>query len=225
MLFDEISKNKDYLHHEIIKQNKDIYEDIIVQQQRVHEVGEQMIHLSSFIKRKLNELSQVTSGINAKDVIEAQTRIVLEQINDLRDKIDKQKVWNVSTDMHLTKIVPIHITTMLYDALNNNIQTKLKNKIGNYFINVFKNLELNVKSDLSVPLSTEMIFAKGEYVIPQIKEVPEDPPSSVRNSQKFGRKNSIITAGNKNSSTNNTSAFNGEPTDKKQETMKKPGDK
>lgn len=38
-LFDEISKNKETLHRDLINMNRDLHEDMVVQEQRLQELG------------------------------------------------------------------------------------------------------------------------------------------------------------------------------------------
>lgn len=58
---------------------------------------------------------------------------------------------------------------------------------------------MNLKSEMTIPVSSDLKFSKGEYKIPHIKEVNEDSPISMRKNQKFANKNSTIDKTLKNS--------------------------
>ena len=39
-LFEEINKNKETLHRDLINMNRDLHEDMVLQEQRLYEIGE-----------------------------------------------------------------------------------------------------------------------------------------------------------------------------------------
>ncbi len=57
VLFEEISKTKEVLHKDLINMNRDLNEDMVVQQQRMQELGETLFTYQSSTKKRLEELN------------------------------------------------------------------------------------------------------------------------------------------------------------------------
>ncbi len=59
MLFEAINTNKEALHNDLIKVSQGLNEDMIVQQERIHELGVQLYQDQIQTKNKFQELSKI----------------------------------------------------------------------------------------------------------------------------------------------------------------------
>ncbi|CDW90573.1 UNKNOWN [Stylonychia lemnae] len=161
-LFDEIGTNKESLHNDIIRVNKEINDDMQVQQERIQELGEQVYTSLCYNKQKFQEMNKFDVKLNMAEI---NMKSINENITEFNSKLHELNKWSQNTDRHLQKILPLQVSSFVYEVLNTNLKSKLRPKLKENFQTIFAVLETNSKLDAQY--TGDYCFKKGEYQIPQ----------------------------------------------------------
>ena len=76
----------------------------------------------------------------------------------------KLKDYTTETDKHLSKYLPLQISSFLYDVLATNFKNRARPKLKDYFSSIFYDLEANLKSE-GTHGTSNFNFSKCEYTI------------------------------------------------------------
>eukprot|EP00347_Sterkiella_histriomuscorum_P006647 403351970 len=160
-LFEEITKTKETLHQDLILMNRQLNEDMIVQQERIQEIGEKVYSSVSYNNTKFKEFNKFDVKIALNEM---SIKTATDQITEINSKISEFNRYCTATDKHLQKFLPLQISSFLYDALSQNIKAKFRPKLRENFNQIFQMFEQNTK--MEPQFTGDFNFKKLEYSLP-----------------------------------------------------------
>ena len=103
-LLEDVHKVKSDMHLEVIAQMSTFHEEIIIQNERIMEIGIQIYNTRNFTERKFIENAEFDVRIRTANNQISETQ---ERITKLKDKIKKMKDLDRKNDIHLKKYLPL----------------------------------------------------------------------------------------------------------------------
>lgn len=162
----DVHKAKEDLKTEIQSHIFNFNEEIIMQNERISELGVQIYNNKNFTERKFVENADFDVRIRTATglITEAQ-----EKIEKLRGKIHKLKETNFRNDIHLKKYMPMQLAGLVFDSVYRTLTTtRTQAKFKEHFKSIFEAMEANVKNDISdrAPQFKDFTFDKFTYHYP-----------------------------------------------------------
>lgn len=134
---------KQHLKEEMVHLQRDLYEEIIVQNERIVELGQQIYSSKLFTERKFSENADLDIRIrtNTELIRTAETKLA-----KLKQKVSNMKHWSDDTEIHLKKYHPLHLATFVFDQLYQQASSaKEKQQLKDRFGHIFAQMERNAQ--------------------------------------------------------------------------------
>lgn len=165
-LLGEVDKVKDEVKEDMLQHVREFQEEIIVQNERLQELGQQIYSNRLHTERKFIENADFDIKIRTNQTIMFD---IQSQLMTLSDKFTEfQQTWVEETDIHLKKYVPLQMAGMIYDTVHSTLpHSKDQQLLKDKYSQIFDALESAVRSLNQKPADlNDYVFEKMGYRIP-----------------------------------------------------------
>lgn len=111
---------RDKIKTEMVEEIKQMNEEVIVQNERIIELGHQVYATNLFTERKFLQNADLDVRIRSANEL---FKEVSSRLDKLKSKVRKHKGWINETDKHLKHYVPFQVGTLIFDSLFRSAET------------------------------------------------------------------------------------------------------
>lgn len=96
-------------------------------------------------------------------------------MEELRAQLNSVDLWMKESDRHMTKVMPVQIAGLMYEAMKKNIRPRARPNLHDNFKEMITALkEISLSNDTIIPKLGNLSFAKHEVSMPEF--VPDAEP-------------------------------------------------
>ena len=111
---------RDKIKTEMAEEIRQMNEEVIVQNERIVELGHQIYSTKLFTERKFLQNADLDVRIRSANEL---FKEVSCRLDNLKSKVHKHKGWINETDRHLKHYVPFQVSTLMFDSLFRSAET------------------------------------------------------------------------------------------------------
>lgn len=114
-----MEKVKEALKEDMLQHVREFQEEIMIQNERIQELGQQIYSNRLHTERKFIENADFDIKIRTNQSIMYE---IQSQLITLQDKFTEfQQTWVEETDIHLKKYVPLQVAGMVFDSVHSTL--------------------------------------------------------------------------------------------------------
>ena len=142
-LLQDVLDVRDKIKTEMAEEVRQMNEEVVVQNERIVELGHQIYSTKLFTERKFLQNAELDVRIRSANEL---FKDVSSRLEKLKSKVRKQKGWIHETDTHLKHYVPLQVGTLIFDSLFRSAETpQAQQNYKDYFMPLFDKLEQHIK--------------------------------------------------------------------------------
>jgi chromosome segregation ATPase len=119
-LLQDVLDIRDKIKTEMAEEIRQMNEEVIVQNERIVELGHQIYSTKLFTERKFLQNADLDVRIRSANEL---FKEVSCRLDNLKSKVHKHKGWINETDRHLKHYVPFQVGTLMFDSLFRSAET------------------------------------------------------------------------------------------------------
>lgn len=168
---------REKLKKDMIEDIKQVNEEIVIQNERIVELGLQIYSTKLYTDRKFLQNAELDVRIRSANEM---LKDLGSRLDKLKSKVKKQKGWMNETDKHLKQYLPLQMSCLMFDSLFRTADTsQSQQSYRDYFAPLFDTLEQHIKKYKDpkiVPLAPDcgpdLQFEKLNYILPSSLTAP-----------------------------------------------------
>jgi chromosome segregation ATPase len=119
-LLQDVLDIRDKIKTEMAEEIRQMNEEVIVQNERIVELGHQIYSTKLFTERKFLQNADLDVRIRSANEL---FKEVSCRLDNLKSKVRKHKGWINETDRHLKHYVPFQVGTLMFDSMFRSAET------------------------------------------------------------------------------------------------------
>ena len=119
-LLQDVLDVRDKIKTEMAEEVRQMNEEVVVQNERIVELGHQIYSTKLFTERKFLQNAELDVRIRSANEL---FKDVSSRLEKLKSKVRQQKGWIHETDTHLKHYVPLQVGTLIFDSLFRSAET------------------------------------------------------------------------------------------------------
>jgi len=119
-LMQDVFDVRDQLKKDVNEEIRKMNEDLVVQNERIVELGLQIYSTKLYTDRKFLQNAELDVRIRSANEL---VKEVGARLDKVKHKLRKYKGWMNETDCHLKQYVPLQVSTLMFDSMFRTAET------------------------------------------------------------------------------------------------------